>query len=470
MKEKFCHLEKIKIFLGKTRIYLVGGFLRDNLLARTKDYLDFDLVVEEDALSLSKDFAKRISGSWFSLDDFNRVYRVVKKGDFLVQYDFSAMRGEDIIADLKSRDYTIDALGYELKDDMSFDQKLLIDPCRGREDLKKGLIRVIDSKNLIDDPLRILRAISLAGDLGFEIEPDTLEIIGEKAGLLKDTAGERITEELFKILRNIYSHKYVKLMNELGIIDIVVPFWAELKNPDPGPYHHLRVDLHSIESLKQLEIFLEDNREDQKLSDYLKEELRAGRSRREVLKLATLLHDIGKGPAYFVDEDNKVRFTGHEKKGSQILDTISQRLKLSRKESLVISDMVYYHLRPGFVVDHLNDSKRVLYRYFRDTKDEAVSVMLLSIADKSATRGRLSDPDDIAHHKKVLTDLIKYYFQKQEEIKPPKLIDGNDIMEILKIGPAPEIGRILKEIEEKQALGEIKTREEAIDYVKKLMS
>ena len=132
----------------------------------------------------------------------------------------------------------------------------------------------------------------------------------------------------------------------------------------------------------------------------------------------------------------------------------------------MIKDMIYYHLRPGFLVDCIEVSKRAVFRYFRDTKDEALAVILLSIADKEATRGRLSTEDDIVHHKKVLLGLMRDYFDKTEEIRPPKLVTGYDVMDILKITSSPKVGQILKNIEEKQALGKIKNREDAIEYIK----
>jgi poly(A) polymerase len=467
MKVAIKNLESIYKFLDYTEVYLVGGFLRDLILNIERNLLDYDFALSGDVKSISKDFAKSIGGSWVSLDDLNQTYRVVIKEDNIIQYDFSALRGGSIIADLESRDYTINALGLKIeKEDLNTDN--IIDPCGGLEDLEKRSIRVIDEDNLCSDPLRVLRGVSIASYLDFDIEPLSYEMLKRKSGLIKSVAGERLSLELFRLFKNNYSYKYISILNDLGILDIILPGWAELSVPNPGPYHHLPVDLHSIESLKELESLLQELSNNNRVQDYLDQEIREERKRVDILKLATLLHDIGKGPAYFVDSDNKIRFTGHERIGRDIFDNIALKLKLSRKESVILSDMIYYHLRPGSLLECIDESKRAKFRYFRDTDLEAVAIMLLSIADKSATCGELSDKDDIAKHKKMLLDLIEEYFDKSEEIVPPTLINGNDVMNILKIRPSKAIGQILRDVQEKQALGEIETREDALKYIENI--
>jgi poly(A) polymerase len=388
----------------------------------------------------------------------------------IFQFDFSLLKGEGITEDLLKRDCTLNAIALPL-DKFGTDDFLnyLIDPLGGMKDLNERRIRFIKEQNLIEDPLRVLRGFSLACQLDFEIEEVTLSLLQKHAQLLKEEAGERISEELFKMFAEKASWKFFKLMNEVRVLDSIFPHWDELRQPPHGPYHHLPIDEHSVESLKMLEILLEELKDWKELNEYLDEEIRGKRARRQILKLATLLHDIGKPKAYFVDEDGKMKFTGHEKVGANMIrKEIGPRLKLSRAEIKVLYNMVYYHLRPGFLVECIHTSKRAVFRYFRDTEEEALSIMLLSIADKKATRGQLTTEEDIREHEQILLGLIRKYFEEKEQIKPPRLINGNDVMEILEIPPSPLVGKILKEVQEKQALGQIKTREEAIDYLKRL--
>lgn len=468
MEDLKVYLSELSCYLKSLKIYLVGGLVRDILLKKERDIIDCDFAIEAKASHVSKEFAQKIEASWFILDEINQVYRVIKRKKNVYQFDFCALKGKDIIYDLKNRDFTINAMGIELKENLDLSLSKIIDPCNGRADLDKKIIRCVEEENLTLDPVRILRGISLASELGFEIEDKTLKSFEKYAHLLSEISGERISEELFKILKNEFSWKYFELMNALRILDYIFSGWDELKKPYPGPYHHLPIELHSIASLKQLELLLQELKNWKELHSYLNEEVRENRLRLEILKLATLLHDIGKAPAYFIDQEGKVKFTRHEKIGNNIAKEISERLKFSKREKDILSDMIYYHLRPGFLVDCLQESKRAVFRYFRDTDQEAISIILLSIADKEATRGELISEEDIKRHKEALLELIYNYFKKREEIKPPKLITGHDVMNILGIPPSSKVGQILKEIQEKQALGEIKSREEALKYLEEI--
>ncbi len=444
------------------RVYIVGGLVRDLLLNRKKAIIDCDIVISGDVLKISKSFSEKINGCWFVLDSEHEVYRVVDKVRSF-RFDFTSMKGENIYQDLITRDYTINALAVDITEGFSLEN--IIDPLHGQEDLKKKIVRAISEQNLMVDPIRILRGISLSSELNFEIESGTLKLFSQQAYLLEKEAGERISEELFKILKDKNSFKYFALLNELKILDVIFLGWKQLRIPPPGPYHHLPIDEHSIETLRCLENLWLRIQECAPLLEYLNEEIREGRTRFEILKLGCLLHDIGKPPAYHV-EDGKLKFTGHEKIGAEITRKICQRLKFSNRETDMICKYVYYHLRPGFLIDCIASSKRAVFRYFRDTENEAVAILLLSLADKEATRGELSDEQDIVRHREVVWELIYNYFSKKEEVKPPRLVTGWDVMEVLNIPSGPMVGKILREVEEAQAEGSITTREEAIRYIK----
>ena len=445
-------------------IYLVGGLIRDLLLKIRGEVLDCDVVIKGDVRQISKEFSNRLSATWFVLDEVNQIYRVVIK-DSNLRFDFAPLRGNDIREDLKSRDYTINALAVKIKDKLTLEEKDIIDPLGGLEDLNRRIIKAICEENLIADPVRILRGVSLSSELNFDIEEHTLGLLSRHAGLLAEVPGERISEELFKILKHPHAGKYFSLLNKLKILDVIFPSWENLRTPPPGPYHHLPIDEHSLETLRCLEKAWPEIKEHEELLAYIEENVREGRRRYDVLKLGCLLHDIGKPPAYHV-EDGKLKFTGHEKIGAEITKRICQRLKFSNRETDMLYKYVYYHLRPGFLVDCIQISRRAVFRYFRDTAEEAVAILLLSLADKEATRGELADEQDIVRHRMVIWELIRNYFSKKEEVKPPRLVTGWDVMKVLNIPPGPVVGRILREVEEAQAEGKITTREEALNYIK----
>jgi poly(A) polymerase len=131
--------------------------------------------------------------------------------------------------------------------------------------------------------------------------------------------------------------------------------------------------------------------------------------------------------------------------------------------------MVFWHLRPGYMADNYELSERAVFRYLRDTGSEAVDTLILSIADQRATRGRLTTRQSREHHEKMCLGLIKEYFRRKKEKKLPRLVNGNDLIKEFNLEPAPLIGKLLSKIEELQAIGRIKTRQEALAAAKKLI-
>jgi putative nucleotidyltransferase with HDIG domain len=213
---------------------------------------------------------------------------------------------------------------------------------------------------------------------------------------------------------------------------------------------------------------LDEKRKDKEMHDYLEEEVCADRKRRALMKLGALLHDIGK-PQARRRKEGKTMFHGHERIGSDITEAIARRLKLSNDELAALEKMVFWHLRPGYLADNLNISARAKFRYFRDTAQEGVSTLLVSIADQRSTRGPLTTDESRITHEKVCFNLIREYFRRQKEKKLPRLFNGDDLIKTFKLQPSPLIGRILSEIEELQAIGKIKTKNEALVAAKKLI-
>jgi len=161
-------------------------------------------------------------------------------------------------------------------------------------------------------------------------------------------------------------------------------------------------------------------------------------------------------------------FYGHERVGRQIADRIAKMLKLSTREKTALEKMIFCHLRPGYLGDSESPSARAVFRFFRDTGEEGISVLLISLADQRSTCGPLTSEKDHLQHEKVNKGLIDYYFQKQKEKKVKRLLDGNDLIKKLKLSPSPLFSKILREIEEAQAEGSIKTKQQALALAKKV--
>lgn len=452
----------------KRKVYLVGGFLRDYVLKRTK--ADFDFAVDEKALSLTRAFATRIKGAFVLLDEERGSARVVKKvkGE-IYMFDFSDFRAKTLKGDLSRRDFTINTLAVNITDlDQSVDL-LLKGQLKALRDIKAKKIRMVSSKAFKDDPLRMLRAFALKATLGFTIEKKTIDQIKKEKRALLNVSTERVRDELFKILESNHAAKVLKEMDRVGLLEFVIPQVKVMYGCKQGGYHHLDVWPHSLETVAQTEKVIKEMQSDSDIDVYLKESIAGVRTRTGVMKLAALLHDIGK-PDTRKREKGKVSFHGHEKVGRDIVRPVARMLKLSTKERHMIEDMVLWHLRPGYLSNFKNPSDRMRYRFLRDTKDEAAAILLLSLADQRSTCGPLTTKADQKHHEKICKEMIGRYFDKLKEKPFVRLIDGKDIIKRLKIEPSPLIGKILLEVEEKQTLGKIKTKREAFELAEKIVS
>jgi len=465
-------LKKISSFIKKRdfKVFLVGGALRDILLGE-KNITDFDFAVSGGAIKLAKTISSKIRGSLVILDRKFGCARIVKKEkEKTYTLDFTDFKGRDIEEDLYKRDFTINCLAVDLvrlkgAEDLN---SVIVDPYGGLRDLKGRTIRVVSKESFFEDPLRLARAFSLAAQLKFKIEGKTLRETKAQKSRLKGVAFERIRDELFKIFSVDNSHIFLREMDRIGILEIIIPEIKIMKGIEQGPYHHLDVWSHSLETLNQLEIFLEELKRDKILKEYLDEVIASDRRRYEMMKLGAVLHDIGK-PHALKRREGKTIFHGHERIGKEVTENICRRLKLSVKEEDVIKKIVYWHLRPGYLADNRLITPRARFRYFRDTQAEGVSVLLISIADQRATRGPKAKEKERKRHEEVVSDLIKEFFKKRKEKKLPRILTGDDLIKILKLTPSPIFGKILGKVEELQAIGEIKTKKEALEVAKRIL-
>ena len=459
-----CDIAKQK----KVSVYLVGGFLRDFLLGISKK--DFDFAVEKNALGVARAFSEKIKGAYVLLDEDRGCARVAKKvkGE-LYTFDFADFRDKTFEGDLARRDFTINTLSVDLSKVKAKTElaDVLMDVNRGRKDIADKRIKRVSVRAFKEDPLRMMRAFSLKAVLGFKIELKTLNQIRKEKDLIRNVSYERIREELFKILETDKSAPIIKSMDRAGLLEKIIPQVKIMFDCKQGIYHHLDVWPHSIETVVQLEKIFAQIRNDEEIAAYLGESLGGNRSRRSVMKLAALLHDIGK-PDTRRKEGGKVSYHGHEHVGKNIVKHVAKMLKLSVRERHAIEDMVCWHLRPGYLSNFKQPSEKAIYRYFRDTKDESVSTLLLSLADQRSTRGPATTQQDQEHHETICLNLVRRYFQKKKEKPFQRLISGDDLIRKLKLKPSPLFAKILSEVEERQMLGKLKNKTEALECARKI--
>lgn len=484
--------------------YLVGGFVRDMLLGR--DTHDIDIVIAANALQIAPKVAAALGGKYVLLDEINDIARVVLMNNVdpakdKWELDFSTLKG-DIEHDLAQRDFTIDAMAVDLgmfipdllptpsseasvtksseRHEVALRPSTLIDPFQGWDDLRRGVIRAVDESVFESDAARLLRAIRLTAELGFSIDSETELLIRQYCHLITGVAGERVREELLRILA--VPGQPLAYLDELGLLTAMIPELIQTKGVEQPVVHFWDVFDHSIQLVTAIDFILRQGTWEYAgqevlapvpwsaaLSQHFDQEVSNGSTRRSLLKLAALLHDIAKPQTKAIDEDGRARFIGHPGKGAVIATGILERLRFSNREIKLVEAMVEHHLRPTQMSQVRLPSHRAIYRYFRDTGEAGIDILFLSLADHLATRGPHLDPAQWQEHAKIVDYVLAKHSEKESLTVPPKLIDGHDLINIFHLNPGPEIGEFLEGVREAQAAGEVVTRQEAMDYLKHLL-
>lgn len=430
--------------------FLVGGAVRDIILGHQLS--DIDIAVDKDFLPLAEEFAREKGGSVFLMHE--DVARVVID-DFTI--DFCRMKGNTIEEDLFKRDFTINAIAKSLKDER------IIDTLDGIKDLKDGVIKVVYPDAFLDDPLRMLRAFRLKGKLNFRIEENTLNLIKGNYERINEVSGERIRDEIFKILDGDRGYEILKELDETMLLSEIFPVFKRMKLVGKCKYHTVDSFTHSMFSLKTLEDMLDDvlrTKHGEDIKRHLEEDM-SGVKRRTVLKLATLLHDIGKPKAY-KKEGEKITFKGHDATGYEEFLEIDKRYNFSKEQRNLITAVIKGHMRI-LGLFKVGATDRALYRLIRDFEDNTLDVVLASLFDVTATRLLLDENGERERYFNFCMELIERLYKKKE--LPKKLISGEDVIKLTgKRGRF--VGEVLDALHEEVFLGNIKTREEAIEFIK----
>jgi putative nucleotidyltransferase with HDIG domain len=248
------------------------------------------------------------------------------------------------------------------------------------------------------------------------------------------------------------------------------------RGPDQGDFHHLDVLEHQLETVAQADRFLADFAEfstplREPLARYCAQQLVERRSRKGLIKLAGLLHDVGKPERRTVEPDGEIWFLGHEQTGAALAAGVVERLRLSNREAQMVCQLVLQHLRPGFLSREPQLTRRAIYRFFKELGEHGPGCLLLWWADRLATRGSKSRVDQIDQQRSRLEELLNaYFFQAAEVVKPPRLVNGHQLMEAFRLAPGARIGELLGAIEEAQAEGRIQSAAEALALAREVLN
>lgn len=438
--------------------YLVGGSLRDFFIGQTT--CDRDITIKNADL-FAKKLAEEFDGTLVTLDPENKIYRVVLN-DKINYLDISEMQGICIEDDLKRRDFTINAIAYNLEDD-SF-----VDTTGGLKDLESKILCHIKDENFEDDPLRILRAFRFYAVTGFEMTPELEIALKKYLHLALNPSPERISYEILKLFGGKYASKSLLKMDEIGLLEKIFPIIKEMKQVPPNTHHHLGLFYHVVETVRQIEIIYEGLEGEEK--EHLDSVDFGGFPRINHLKLTGFLHDIGKFSTWTIEESGRHRFIKHDDVGSKMVVPILKQMKFSKKQIEYISCLIKNHIYPSNVIVAPDLNEKVMMRYVRKMENNVIDNIVLAKADRLSARGVDVTQQMVDANLNGLSTLLQFYLEKKSSLKPlPKLLDGKEIMDLKGIKQSPELGKIIKSLQEAQLNGEVNTREEAVSYVLSLV-
>jgi len=425
------------------QLWLVGGYVRDTALERR--VADVDLIAGRGAARLVAELRRRWS---------TRGFRVRKRG--VTTYRFAVDDREiDIVdasrrrlePDLRRRDFTVNAIAFDLA------RGVLVDPLAGLRDLRRRRLRLPRPNVIAEDPLRALRAARFVAQLpDFELDREARQAAGRVAGALRRVAAERVRVELDKLLAAAAPARGLGLLATLGLADALLPELAPLRRCLAGAD---RPDVwrHTLDA-----IALSSGRRRLPGASVLR-----GTDATRLLRWALLLHDIAKPETYAVREDGRPTFHGHEALGAQRADVLLQRLRFPRERRRRICRLILQHLRPSHLADAGSPS-RGMRRLVREAGEDLPLLVQHSACDALAS----GSPDARRRWQRLRRTLFELLelWDRRRRISLTRLIDGRDVMRALGVEPDRRVGQILDRVCELQEAGDLKTRQDALAWLR----
>jgi putative nucleotidyltransferase with HDIG domain len=410
--------------------YAIGGSVRDILINRPTHGWDFTTsAAPEEILKLFPDsfYDNQFGTVGIKLPD--DIYEVTtyrsEKGYKDHRHPDVVQWGKSLEEDLSRRDFTINAIAY--------DGKEFIDPYHGQKDLKSKIIRAVGEPNarIEEDALRMMRSVRIASELGFMIEPETLNAIKTNAHLITDISAERVRDELLRILASPFAADGILLLKQTGLLKIIIPeldaaFTIGQKSPER--HHIYDVGTHSVMAMKLCP------------------------SKDPIVRLATLLHDIGKVKTV-KNINNIITFYNHEMVGTKLAKEILLRLRFSNKQTEKILTLIRWH---QFTVDE-RQTDSALRRFIRHVDKENLPDMLALRTGDRLGGGAAETSWRMELFKKRLEEV-----QKQPFTVADLKIDGFDVMKTLNVKPGPMIGKTLNDLFAKVEAGTLKNERKTL--------
>ncbi|UCD90771.1 MAG: HD domain-containing protein [Desulfobacterales bacterium] len=449
------------IFPKTKGAYIIGGSIRDILLERTPS--DYDIAVKGNPEEFAQEMALKRAGRVVEMGKAGqKIFRVIL-GQHI--FDIAAINGVNIENDLKQRDFTINAMAYDLSSGE------IIDCVGGLQDLDDRKIRMVSPAVFKKDPIRLIRAYRMSSCLEFDIDQHTVTAIKNEAERIKDSAGERVRVELFKILGTKKSYDYLSQMAESRLLTAMLPDLSRLQGCIQNGHHIHDVFEHTMKAYQHLETIIND------IGSFMPNiAIQLQQSMDDtiavLLKCAILLHDIGKPWVKAIDHNGHTHFYGHAKKSADMAQKISHRLSFATREIRFIDFIIRNHLRPLFLftAHQKKTLKRTgVTRFFIKCGENTPYLLLHAMADIEAKQTGETKTDSalISFIKEIMNDFFHHFKPKSEK---PRLVTGYDLIHVFALTPSPLFKTILNRIEEARLANRIHNREEALNLVKKFLN
>lgn len=450
--------------------WVVGGAVRDALSGAGAR--DLDIAMPSGAISFAREAADRLGAAFLVLDDRRGAARlVIPPGDSSpgLQIDVADFRAPDLAGDLRGRDFTVNALAVAVDELVRMGETSVEDPTGGLRDLQARMVRLCSPQSLEEDAVRVLRAAHLAIVPGWTLDPAVASAAKRAAPGLQSISAERVRDEVLGMLAEAASARGLRRLDEWGVLGMLLPERHAMKATTQSEPHRFDVWEHSLRAVEAADVLAAEagalHPWGEAFASHLSEPLGDGATRREALKLSALLHDVAK-PETRSEDAGKTHFFGHDALGAERVRVIAVRMRLAGRLASTLERLVRNHLRPMHLAIAGEVTRRARYRLFRDLGDDALDLLLLSLADGAALRG--DSPLSIweGPGSRVLRELMAGHAEEAVAMAAEPLLDGRQAMEALGLGPGPELGRLLGLLREAQATGVVSTREAAVAYLR----
>ena len=418
-------------------VYLVGGAIREIALGCSPR--DYDLVIdnEEDLRTIESLFC---ASSFILGKKPIQAHRIVVRDTSLDLVFHQGPIGDD----LARRDFTINAVAYDVK------RERIIDPLGGLRDIEERVIRYPDKRVLCDDPLRMLKAVRHYSTLdGFALHADLEGAIGELKGLIHEAAPERLKYEMDQIVTSARVYEGMKALEKTGLLFELFPGLLKLREMDEEKGFILGTYSHAIDGFQYLGKYGRIYGLDEKAL--------------RTVGYALLFHDLGKAQTFSYDDDKGVvHFFYHEKRSRDMAASIMESLRFSSSEIKAVLSLIENHMRL-FLISGPSTTDRAVRRLVYKMEDLTPMLIVHSMCDMFGSSGGEENPSTRQVEETSRAVLGMYYEWKKQPL--PRLVNGDDLL-AAGFRPGPLVGMVLADIREKQIAGEIREKEEAIEYAR----